>query len=113
MHLNEIQGLKSDFEKSRGWDKFRASQVFTHLIEELGEISRHISFEEGYKPDGLGHNAPSKDALSREFAQAFSLFVQLANHFQIDLESAVLSEMKIMESRFSADEWKEYMKDRE
>ncbi|MFW9918850.1 MAG: hypothetical protein ACFFED_04575 [Candidatus Thorarchaeota archaeon] len=110
MHLKEIQAKKAEFERSRGWDKFHASQVFVHLIEELGEISRHISAEEGYKPDGIGHNAPTKEGLSREFAQSFSLFVQLANHFGIDLESAVLKELEIMEERFPASEWKEYMK---
>ena len=69
MHLREIQNLKSEFEKARGWDKFPASQVFTHLIEELGEISRHISVEEGYKKVGLGHDAPKETELRREFAQ--------------------------------------------
>lgn len=109
MELKELQELKSEFEKSRGWDRFPASQVFVHLIEELGEISRFISIEEGYKPEGIGHEAPSVANLSREFAQSFSLFVQLANHFKIDLESAVIEELKIMDSRFPADKWREYM----
>ena len=61
MHLNEIQGKLDTFEKSRGWDKFPASLVFAHLIEELGEISRYITVEEGYKAIGLGHKAPDKD----------------------------------------------------
>jgi len=112
MNLRDIQTLKSKFERERGWDKFPASQVFTHLIEELGEISRHITVEEGYKAVGLGHNAPKKSELAREFAQSFSLFVQLANHFQIDLESAVLDEVQIMTERFPAEEWREYMKNR-
>ncbi len=110
MNLKDIQEVKAEFERSRGWDKFPASQVFVHLIEELGEISRHISVEEGYKPEGLGHKAPSPAELGREFAQAFSLFIQLANHFKIDLESAVHRELEIMQERFPADEWLEYMK---
>ncbi len=110
MELKSIQEMKRAFEVSRGWDKFDASQVFTHLVEEIGEISRFISIEEGYKAIGLGHAAPEKSDLAREFAQAFNLFVQLANHFDIDLEDAVLSEMKIMEERFPAEEWSKYMK---
>jgi NTP pyrophosphatase (non-canonical NTP hydrolase) len=109
MDLREIQHIKAAFEKERGWDKFKASQVFVHLIEELGEISRHISLEEGYKPPGLGHSAPDKEGLSREFAQAFSLFAQLANHFDIDLEQAVLDELEIMKQRFPAEKWSAYM----
>jgi NTP pyrophosphatase (non-canonical NTP hydrolase) len=112
MHLKQIQARLKDFEKSRGWDKFPASLVFTHLIEELGEISRHITVEEGYKAIGLGHDAPDKKELHREFAQVFNLFAQLANHYGIDLERSVLSELEIMEERFSAREWSEYMKDR-
>ncbi len=109
MDLREIQRRKAEFEKERDWDKFRASQIFVHLIEELGELSRYISYEEGYKPEGLGHDAPTKDGLSREFAQSFSLFVQLANHFNIDLEEAVLKEMETMTERFPSKDWKEYM----
>lgn len=112
MHLKEIQGKLDAFNKARSWDKFPASLVFSHLIEELGEISRYITVEEGYKVIGLGHDAPDKNELHREFAQVFNLFTQLANHFNIDLESSVLSELKLMDERFSAEEWSEHMKDR-
>ncbi len=110
MHLHEIQQKLDEFDKERGWEKFPASLVFAHLIEELGEISRHITVKEGYKVIGLGHTAPKKEDLHREFAQAFNLFTQIANAFKIDLESAVLSELEIMEERFSAKEWSEHMK---
>ncbi|MGD9396511.1 MAG: hypothetical protein PVJ05_08800 [Candidatus Thorarchaeota archaeon] len=109
MQLREIQQKLDKFEKNRGWDKFPASLVFAHLIEELGEISRHITVKEGYKVIGLGHEAPKKDELSREFAQAFNLFIQIANTFGVDLESAVLSELEIMEERFSAEDWSRHM----
>ena len=112
MHLNQIQKIKAEFEKARGWDKFPASQVFTHLIEELGEISRHITIKEGYKAIGLGHKDAKDSELPREFAQSFSLFIQLANHFNVDLESAVLNELKIMSERFPAEEWIQYMNNR-
>ena len=112
MHLKEIQQKLDDFDKARGWDKFPASLVFAHLIEEIGEISRHITVDEGYKVIGLGHEAPNKDELSREFAQVFNLFTQIANHYNIDLESSVLSELEIMETRFPADEWTRHMNDR-
>ena len=112
MHLMEIQQKLDDFDKARGWDKFPASLVFAHLIEELGEISRHITVDEGYKVIGLGHEAPNKDELHREFAQVFNLFTQLANHYNIDLESSVLSELEIMEERFPAEKWSRHMNDR-
>jgi len=112
MHMKEIQEKLDTFDKARGWEKFPASLVFAHLIEELGEISRHITVDEGYKVIGLGHEAPNKDELHREFAQVFNLFAQLANHYNIDLESSILSELEIMEKRFPAEKWKRHMNDR-
>ena len=112
MHLTEIQEKLDKFDRARGWDKFPASLVFTHLIEELGEISRYITIEEGYKAIGLGHKAPKKNELHREFAQVFNLFTQLANHFKIDLEKSALAELELMEKRFPAKEWSQYMQDK-
>ena len=101
MDLKKLQKIAEEFDKKRNWHKFRASNVFVHLIEELGEIGRHISFEEGYKKEGFG-NSPniSKEELRREFGQVFKLFIQLANHYRIDLEKALLEELKSMEKRF-------------
>ncbi|MHA1950821.1 MAG: hypothetical protein ACXAAO_03305 [Candidatus Thorarchaeota archaeon] len=109
MDLREIQGKLDKFDKERGWDKFPASLVFAHLIEELGEISRHITVKEGYKVVGLGHEAPNMEELAREFAQSFNLFAQIANKFDVDLESAVLSELAIMKDRFPSEEWSKHM----
>jgi NTP pyrophosphatase (non-canonical NTP hydrolase) len=113
MHLKEIQQKLAEFERARGWDKFPSSLVFSHLIEELGEISRHITVKEGYKVIGLGHEAPDAKELSREFAQVFALFAQIANDFEIDLESSILTELEIMEDRFPADKWSEHMDERD
>lgn len=113
MNLGNLQDRLAEFERERGWDRFPASLIFAHLVEELGEISRHITVQEGYKVVGLGHDAPEEDQLAREFAQVFALFVQLANHFNINLEKAILSELDIMEERFNAEQWSEHMKNRE
>lgn len=113
MDLREIQRVMDKFARARGWHKFPASQVFAHLIEELGEISRHITVEEGYKVVGLGHESPKKEELAREFAQVFNLFIQIANHFAIDLESSVLAELEVMKERFPEEEWARHMRERE
>ncbi len=109
MHLHDIQESFDTFIRERCWDRFPASLVFAHLVEELGEISRYITVEEGYKAVGLGHEAPDMSGLAREFAQAFSLFLQLASHFGVDLEEAVLEEHQQMTNRFPVEEWREFM----
>jgi NTP pyrophosphatase (non-canonical NTP hydrolase) len=108
MDLAEIQRTQERFIAERGWEKFPASQVFTHLVEEVGEIGRHILYEEGYKVRGLGHESECKD-IGREFAQSFNLFLQLAQHFRIDLEKEWAAELALMEKRFPKEKWKEHM----
>ncbi len=109
LELSEIQKKQREFILKRRWDTFPASQVFTHLIEEFGEIGRHILFEEGYKKAGLGHKQAERGNLKREFAQVFTLFLQLVTYFDIDLEQAWKEEIARMETRFDAESWKKYL----
>lgn len=110
MRISEAQRRMLDFEKARGWGAFRESQIFTHLMEELSEIGRHILVREGYKAPGLGHEAPGGEVW-REFGQAFSLFLQLANRFGVDLEKAFIDELGIMEGRFPPEKWRSYTRE--
>ena len=109
LELSEIQKMQREFILERRWDRFRPSQIFAHLIEELGEIASYLLFEEGYKKEGLGHKRTERTYLQREFAQVFNLFLQLAIHFDIDLESSWIEEMARMETRFNAKSWREYL----
>jgi len=111
MEIREAQRKMLEFERARRWDKFPESQIFTHLVEEVSEIGRHILVREGYKAKGLGHMGPEGEA-SREFAQVFSLLLQLANRFGINLEEAFLREMELMERRFEPEKWRKYMEEK-
>ncbi len=111
MRIRDAQRRMLEFEEARGWRGFRESQIFTHLVEEVSEIGRHILVREGYKAPGLGH-AGAEGEVWREFAQVFSLLLQLANRFQVDLEDAFRREMEIMERRFPAERWRRYMEGR-
>ena len=109
LDLREIQKKDKVFCEERGWDKFPPSLVLIHLYEELSEVGEYILYKDGYKKSGLGND---KDAgyenLKREFGQILSLLMQLANSFDIDLESSFLSEFEIMQKRFGKEEWKKY-----
>lgn len=111
MKISEAQKKILEFEFSRGWNVFKESQIFTHLVEEISEIGRHILTREGYKARGLGHQVAGGD-VSREFAQAFALFLQLANRMNVNLEKAFINEIELMEKRFNADEWRRYVEER-
>jgi len=111
VRISEAQKKMLEFEKARGWEAFRESQIFTHLIEELSEIGRYILVREGYKAPDLGHEGPGGEVW-REFGQAFSLFLQLANRFGVDLEKAFRDELDIMEKRFPPEKWRRYVREK-
>ena len=108
MQIRDLQKRIEEFEEARDWQHFPSSLIFSHLIEEIGEIGRHVLQQEGYKTPGLGHSL--KDSPSFEFAQSLSLIIQLANRFQVNLEGAMTAELERMEKRFSVKEWRKYMK---
>ncbi len=104
MDISTAQEKIGAFCKARSWDQFRASLVYLHLMEELSEVGEEILFEEGYKKEGAGHERGNPD-VARELAQSFSLFLQLAVHFGVDLEAAFEAELSIMEARFPPGQW--------
>lgn len=108
MEIREAQRRMLEFERARGWERFRESQIFAHLVEEVSEIGRHILVREGYKAPGLGHAGVEGEAW-REFAQVLSLLLQLANRFGVDLEDAFVKELRRMEERFDPEKWRRYM----
>lgn len=102
MELHKIQEEVFDFLNERGWFKYSANDVLIHLYEELSEIGKHLLFKSKYKEES-GHSKPAEKDLPREFAQAFSLFLQLCILQEIDLEEAWKEEIKIMKERFPID----------
>ena len=104
MDLNQIQDIQTKTILERKWDRFNATQIFSHLIEELGEIVSHFLYEEEYKVKGIGHTE-NETNLKEEFGQAFNLFLQLAYLAKVDLESAWIEENEKIKLRFPKDEW--------
>ena len=99
MDLKEIQDSFYNFLHERNWLEFSPNDVLLHLYEELSEIGNHLLFKSKYK-DNEGHKKPNEDDLPREFAQAFSLFLQLCIYLDVDLEDAWAQEIVKMKERF-------------
>ena len=102
MELKEIQKTFHDFLKERNWLEFSPNDVLLHLYEELSEIGDHLLFKSKYKSIE-GHTKPNDEELPREFAQAFSLFLQLCIYLGVDLETAWNEEIEKMRTRFPID----------
>lgn len=100
LELNEIIEEVRHFLQERDWLEYSPNDVFIHLIEELGEIGKYLLFFSEYKKETQGHKKPPKEDMSREFAQTFSLFLQLCILLDIDLEESWKKEINIMRERF-------------
>jgi len=79
--LKDLQKQVSDYDKKYGWDRDRASHIVLHMSEELGEISRRILREEGYKIEKFDQRE-----LAGELTDLLYLTLKLANKFKIDLD---------------------------
>ena len=100
MELSEIIEEIRHFLQERNWLDYSPNDVFIHLIEELGEIGKYLLFLSEYKKEEQGHKEPPKENMTREFAQVFSLFLQLCILLDIDLEESWRKEIDIMRERF-------------
>ncbi|MCY3410310.1 MAG: hypothetical protein INQ03_01625 [Candidatus Heimdallarchaeota archaeon] len=99
--------MQQEFVLSRQWDRFSSSLVFAHLIEELGEIASYILYKEKYKVEKAGHKENlDKKNLEQEFAQAFNLFLQLANSAEVNLEEVWKEEYERNHERFDKEIWR-------
>ena len=107
MHVSEAQQRVRAFCEARSWDRFRASLVYMHLMEELSEVGEEILYEEGYKKEGAGHVRGNPD-VGRELAQSLSLLFQLAQHFGVDHEASLEAELALMEQRFPPEQWQNH-----
>ena len=83
-------------------------RIFVHIIEEIGELGRLLLYDEGYKKPGYGHEIIENN-MKRELAQVMLLLFQIASKSGIDIESALLDELRIMGDRFDPDLWSKYM----
>ena|ERR1035438_2083174 len=93
--LPEYQKLINELVIQRGFDKETINEVFTLLVEEVGELAKAIRKNNGQK---IG--AHSKDHnVEEELADVFWLILDLSNRLDVDLAKAFADKEKINESR--------------
>ena len=82
--MADYQKLIGDLVVERGYDKETVSEVFTLLVEEVGELAKAIRKFNGQKvhTDSQAHN------VAEELADVFWLLLDLSNRLDIDLELA-------------------------
>jgi NTP pyrophosphatase (non-canonical NTP hydrolase) len=84
LNTSQYQELIGQLVVERGFDKETVSEVFTLLIEEVGELAKAIRKQNGQKVD---KNSQVHD-VEEEAADVFWLLLDLCNRLGIDLGKA-------------------------
>jgi len=84
MTLAEYQDLIKKLVIERGFDQETVPEVFTLLIEEVGELAKAIRKSNGQKVD----LSRKQHDVEEEAADVFWLLIDLCNRLDIDLEKA-------------------------
>lgn len=83
-NLRQYQDLIRKLVKKRGFDKETVPEVFTLLVEEVGELAKAIRKHNGQKVD-LSRKQLS---VEEEAADVFWLLLDLCNRLNLDLAEA-------------------------
>lgn len=94
--LPELQQYMDEICQERGWTKDSYAEKFLLFTEEVGELAKAIR-----KTQGLYQEKASQKhlELEEEFADVLSYLLDLANCFQIDLETAFREKEQVNATR--------------
>lgn len=84
--LADLQNHIKEIGKERGWDKNSYLEIFLLFSEEIGELAKAIRNHEGLYAEE--DRKDKRFELEEEFADVFNYLLDLANYFEIDLETA-------------------------
>jgi NTP pyrophosphatase (non-canonical NTP hydrolase) len=96
--LNDYQKLISQLVLERGFEKETVTEVFTLLVEEVGELAKAIRKANNQKVD---ENSKKHD-VEEEVADVFWLLLDVCNRLNIDLEKS----FRAKEAKNQTREWK-------
>ena len=82
--LPEYQKMMRRLVVERGFEEETVPEVFTLLVEEVGELAKAIRKSNGQKID----TAKKQHEVSEELADVFWLLIDISNRLNIDLEKA-------------------------
>ena len=84
--LAELQKYQDELCKERGWDKSTDLETFLLFSEEIGELAKAIRYHKSLYTEKGKKQSP--DELASEFADVLGYLLELANKFNIDLDTA-------------------------
>lgn len=94
--LPDLQRYMDEICKERGWTKDNYAEKFLLFTEEVGELAKAIRKNQGLYQE----KARQKHLeLEEEFADVLSYLLDLANYFQVDLETAFREKEQVNSKR--------------
>jgi NTP pyrophosphatase (non-canonical NTP hydrolase) len=94
--LPDLQRYMDEVCKERGWTKDGYAEKFLLFTEEVGELAKAIRKTQGLYQE----RAKQKHLeLEEEFADVLSYLLDLANYFQVDLETAFRKKEQVNATR--------------
>lgn len=84
--VQDYQRLVKQLAQERGFDNETVSEVFTVLVEEVGELAKAIRKANGQKVD----IASKQHDIGEEAADVFCLLLDLCNRLGVDLSTAFI-----------------------
>ncbi|GCE46073.1 NTP pyrophosphatase (non-canonical NTP hydrolase) [Thermosporothrix hazakensis] len=94
--LPDLQRYMDEICKERGWTKDSYAEKFLLFTEEIGELAKAIRNAQGLYQEQAKQK---RWELEEEFADVFSYLLDLANAFQVDLETAFRKKEEINAGR--------------
>jgi NTP pyrophosphatase (non-canonical NTP hydrolase) len=93
--LNDYQGVVAQLVLERGFDKETLPEVFTLLVEEVGELAKAIRTANGQK---IGEHSKIHE-VEEEAADVFWLLMDICNRIGISLDDAFHAKEAINQKR--------------
>ena len=86
LSLPILQQYQDNICTERGWDQASVLETYLLFSEEVGELAKAIRYHGNIFTEKGKQQSP--DALESELADVLSYLLELANKFEIDLETA-------------------------
>ena len=96
-HLTDYQQHVKEVCKAYGWDHVNDTELFMLFMEEVGELAKAMrNHKKLFQEEERAHK---KFELEEEFADVFGYLLDLANHFNINLDTAYRKKNRINAKR--------------
>ncbi|MGB0387717.1 MAG: MazG nucleotide pyrophosphohydrolase domain-containing protein [Ardenticatenaceae bacterium] len=98
------QGWFREYDEKRGLTTDTSLESLGHLVEEVGEIARHVLRLEGHKAMDATARSQEIEALALELSDAFVFLTKLANAYDIEWDETIRRGMEKAEARWDVKE---------